>query len=110
MTEKAPSKAKATKPKADAGFNFERSIEQLETLVAAMEDGELSLEDSLEAFEKGIKLTRECQSALRQAEQKVLVLMDESGTTQDLKLEDETDENPFLSDTSNLKRANHCSI
>ncbi|MDP5073871.1 MAG: exodeoxyribonuclease VII small subunit, partial [OM182 bacterium] len=79
----------------DAGFNFERSIEQLETLVAAMEDGELSLEDSLEAFEKGIKLTRECQSALRQAEQKVLVLMDESGTTQDLKLEDETDENPF---------------
>ena len=46
MTEKAPSKAKATKPKADAGFNFERSIEQLETLVAAMEDGELSLEDS----------------------------------------------------------------
>ena len=60
-----------------------------------MEDGELSLEDSLEAFEKGIKLTRECQSALRQAEQKVQVLMDESGTTQDLKLEDETDENPF---------------
>ena len=110
MTEKAPSKAKATKPKADAGFNFERSIEQLETLVAAMEDGELSLEDSLEAFEKGIKLTRECQSALRQAEQKVLVLMDESGTTQDLTLEDETDENPFESDTSNLKRANHCSI
>ena len=95
MTEKAPNKAKATKPKADAGFNFERSIEQLETLVAAMEDGELSLEDSLEAFEKGIKLTRECQSALRQAEQKVQVLMDESGTTQDLKLEDETDENPF---------------
>lgn len=95
MTEKAPNKAKATKLKADAGFNFERSIEQLETLVAAMEDGELSLEDSLEAFEKGIKLTRECQSALRQAEQKVQVLMDESGTTQDLKLEDETDEDPF---------------
>ena len=95
MTEKAPSKAKISKPKADAGFNFECSIEQLETLVAAMEDGELSLEDSLEAFEKGIKLTRECQSALRLAEQKVQVLMDESGTTQDLKLEDETDENPF---------------
>ena len=95
MTEKNPSKAKAATPKADVGFNFERSIEQLETLVAAMEDGELSLEDSLEAFEKGIKLTRECQSALRQAEQKVLVLMDESGTTQDLTLEDETDENPF---------------
>ena len=95
MTEKDPIKAKATEPKADAGFNFERSIEQLESLVAAMEDGELSLEDSLEAFEKGIKLTRECQSALRQAEQKVQVLMDESGTTQDLKLEDETDENPF---------------
>ena len=81
--------------KAGAGFNFERSLEQLETLVAAMEDGELSLEESLEAFEKGVKLTRECQTALRQAEQKVQVLLDESGTTQDLRLEDEPDESPF---------------
>ena len=95
MTEKTPNKAKATKPRADTGFNFESSIEQLEELVSAMEDGELTLEDSLAAFEKGIKLTRECQTALRQAEQKVQVLLDESGTTQDLKLEDESGEIPF---------------
>jgi exodeoxyribonuclease VII small subunit len=95
MSEKAASKTKAAKTKAGAGFNFEGSLEQLETLVAAMEDGELSLEESLEAFEKGVKLTRECQTALRQAEQKVQVLLDESGTTQDLNLEDEPDESPF---------------
>ncbi|MGA1072635.1 MAG: exodeoxyribonuclease VII small subunit [Pseudohongiellaceae bacterium] len=95
MSEKAASKTKATKTKAGTGFNFEDSLEQLETLVAAMEDGELSLEESLEAFEKGVKLTRECQTALRQAEQKVQVLLDESGTTQDLNLEDEPDESPF---------------
>ena len=95
MSEKAASKTKATKTKAGAGFNFEGSLAQLETLVAAMEDVELSLEESLEAFEKGVKLTRECQTALRQAEQKVQVLLDESGTTQDLNLEDEPDESPF---------------
>ena len=50
MSEKAASKTKATKTKAGAGFNFEGSLAQLETLVAAMEDGELSLEESLEAF------------------------------------------------------------
>lgn len=81
MTEKAAAK-KSTKSKATTGFNFEESIEKLEELVSAMEDGDLSLEDSLAAFETGIKLTRECQAALRQAEQKVQVLMDESGTTQ----------------------------
>ena len=65
--------------KKQADFNFEGALEQLEELVASMEDGELSLEDSLKAFEKGIKLTRECQTALKNAEQKVQVLLDESG-------------------------------
>jgi exodeoxyribonuclease VII small subunit len=65
--------------KKQADFDFEAALEQLEELVASMEDGELSLEDSLKAFEKGIKLTRECQTALKNAEQKVQVLLDESG-------------------------------
>lgn len=60
-------------------LNFERNLEQLETLVTEMESGELSLEDSLSAFEKGIKLTRECQSALQTAEQKVQKLIEENG-------------------------------
>jgi exodeoxyribonuclease VII small subunit len=60
-------------------FNFEVALAELEGLVDAMEDGELSLEDSLEAFEKGVKLTRECQQALVQAEQKVQILMQDGG-------------------------------
>ncbi len=60
-------------------LNFERNLEQLESLVNDMESGELSLEDSLSAFEKGIKLTRECQSALQKAEQKVQKLIEENG-------------------------------
>ena len=57
-------------------------MQELETLVTSMEDGELSLEDSLQAFEKGIKLTRECQSALKKAEQKVQILSNENGDTE----------------------------
>ena len=60
-------------------IDFEASLEQLEKLVEDMEDGELSLEDSLSAFEKGIKLTRECQQALAEAEQKVQLLLEKDG-------------------------------
>jgi len=72
--------------KKQADFDFEAALEQLEELVASMEDGELSLEDSLKAFEKGIKLTRECQTALKNAEQRVQVLLDESGEPEDFEL------------------------
>ena len=61
----------ATKKKAP---NFEEALEQLENIVENMESGELSLEDALVAFENGIKLTRECQQALKDAEQKIEVL------------------------------------
>ena len=61
--------------KKQASFDFEKALEELEELVSSMEDGELSLEGSLQAFEKGIKLTRECQAALKKAEQKVRVLI-----------------------------------
>ena len=54
--------------------NFELALEELETLVASMETGELTLDQSLQAFERGIVLTRACQSALRQAELKVQAL------------------------------------
>jgi exodeoxyribonuclease VII small subunit len=72
--------------KKQANFNFEGALEQLEELVASMEDGELSLEDSLKAFEKGIKLTRECQTALKNAEQKVQILLDESSEPEGFEL------------------------
>lgn len=55
--------------------DFEQSLAQLEALVTKMEKGELSLEESLKAFEEGISLTRECQARLAAAEQQVNLLM-----------------------------------
>ncbi|MCH2346695.1 MAG: exodeoxyribonuclease VII small subunit [Pseudomonadales bacterium] len=72
-------------------FNFEQALENLEELVTAMEEGELSLEESLQAFEKGIKLTRECQSALKKAEQKVQVLINEDGDTEEFETKEDND-------------------
>jgi len=56
-------------------MSFEKKLNLLEKIVKDMEEGELSLENSLKAFEEGIKLTRECQSQLNEAEQKVKVLL-----------------------------------
>mgnify|MGYP001416863852 CR=1 FL=1 len=58
-------------------LNFEAALSELESLVEKMESGELSLEESLKSFEKGIVLTRLCQKALSEAEQKVEILMSE---------------------------------
>lgn len=58
--------------------DFEPTLRELEALVEAMEKGDLTLEDSLKAFERGIALTRQCQQALNVAEQKVKVLMDKT--------------------------------
>lgn len=74
----------------DPILNFEESLASLEAIVSSMEDGELSLEESLQAFEKGIRLTRECQSALHKAEQKVQVLMSENGEPEAMDLEGES--------------------
>lgn len=60
-------------------FQFEDSLARLEELVELMESGELSLEDSLKAFEEGVKLTRDCQKALDQAEQSVQLLLEKNG-------------------------------
>ncbi len=56
-------------------FNFEKSLEGLNKLVQKLEQGGLSLEESLKTFEEGISLTRRCQEALKSAEQKVQVLL-----------------------------------
>ncbi|CAA0090807.1 exodeoxyribonuclease VII small subunit [Zhongshania aliphaticivorans] len=65
-------------PKAKT-VNFETSLTELEKLVQSMESGELSLEDSLKAFESGMQLSRDCQQALADAEQKVQLLMEKDG-------------------------------
>ncbi|SDJ95335.1 exodeoxyribonuclease VII small subunit [Microbulbifer yueqingensis] len=58
---------------------FEQALEELEQLVERLEGGDLPLEDALADFERGVKLTRECQQKLASAEQKVKVLMEEGG-------------------------------
>lgn len=55
-------------------INFEKSIAELEAIVAQLEKGELSLESSLKQFENGIMLARKCQDALNLAEQKIEIL------------------------------------
>jgi exodeoxyribonuclease VII small subunit len=56
-------------------IDFEQSLAELETVVERLEHGELPLEDALRQFERGIELARSCQSALKQAEQKVEILL-----------------------------------
>ena len=66
-----------TEQDSEEGFDFEQALQELETLVEQMEQGELSLEQSLREFERGIALTRACQKALSEAEQKVRILTEE---------------------------------
>lgn len=62
-----------------AKADFETALAELESLVERMEQGDLSLEETLRQFERGIRLTRACQTALKTAEQKVEVLLRQSG-------------------------------
>lgn len=70
-----------------AAVDFEKSLADLQTLVERLESGELSLEDSLTAFEQGIGLTRDCQSALAQAEHKVQQLLERDGELEEVPFE-----------------------
>lgn len=65
--------------KKSEAFDFEKALKELETLVERMEAGDLSLEESLKDFERGVALTRACQKALAEAEQKVQILLNEEG-------------------------------
>ncbi len=55
-------------------FDFEKALKELETLVQNMEQGDMDLEASLQAFERGVALTRDCQKALSEAEARVRML------------------------------------
>ncbi|MBB3059813.1 MULTISPECIES: exodeoxyribonuclease VII small subunit [Microbulbifer] len=69
---------------------FEQALEELEELVERLEAGDLPLEEALADFERGVKLTRECQQKLASAEQKVKVLMEESGSIRELPFDEDT--------------------
>jgi exodeoxyribonuclease VII small subunit len=79
----------ARKPQA---VDFEKALAELEKQVTLLESGDLSLEESLKSFEAGIRLTRECQQALTEAEQKVRILLEKSdGSVAFKPLNDEED-------------------
>ena len=70
-------------------LDFEAAIKELESLVERMEQGDQSLEQSLKDFERGVELTRTCQKALKQAEQKVQLLLEKSGQAELTPFDDE---------------------
>lgn len=61
--------------------SFEESINELENIVHQLEEGDLSLEASLELFEKGVKLSRDCRDRLTKAERRIEVLMKDADGT-----------------------------
>mgnify|MGYP001981296521 FL=1 len=63
---------------AEKKINLENSLANLESIVEELESGDLPLEKAMKKFEEGIKLTRGCQAALREAEQKVDILLKSS--------------------------------
>ncbi len=65
-------------PKKTNVINFEKTFAELEELVKKMEGGDLSLEESLKYFERGMLLTKNCQQALNKAEQKVRILLEKN--------------------------------
>ncbi len=70
-----------TEQPADATpVDFERSLAELEALVEHLEKGDLPLDDALKSFERGVALTRQCQGALKAAQQKVEILLNNSTT------------------------------
>ena len=68
--------------------DFEKSLQNLEKIVSNMESGELGLEESLAQFEKGIKLAKNCQDTLSNAELRVEQLIEKNGLQQTVPLED----------------------
>jgi exodeoxyribonuclease VII small subunit len=73
-------------------IDFEKNLGALEAIVHQLEEGQLSLEDALNAFEQGVALTRECQAALTEAQQRVQLLIQKNGDSELLDFTANTDE------------------
>ena len=65
--------------KSDQAIDLEKALAELEALVDELESGELPLDKAMARFERGVSLTRDCQKALSEAEQKVAILMQDAG-------------------------------
>jgi exodeoxyribonuclease VII small subunit len=82
---------KPTRKSAPKKIDLEKSLADLEALVERLESGDLKLDQALVEFERGIKLTRECQTALSEAEQKVEILMKKTQDADPTPFEPESD-------------------
>jgi exodeoxyribonuclease VII small subunit len=77
----------AAKPKK---LDYEAAVKELEALVERLEEGDISLEESLKLYERGVLLTRDCQESLQAAEQKVQMLLQQAGQTNMVDFDPET--------------------
>ena len=68
--------------KEDKQIDFESSLKELESIVAKLEDENISLEDSVQSFEVGVNLVKECQKQLQKAELKIKKLLDDGTSTE----------------------------
>ena len=71
-------------------LDYEAAVKELEALVERLEDGDISLEESLKLYERGVLLTRDCQESLQAAEQKVQMLLQQSGQSNMVDFDPET--------------------
>ena len=69
-------------------FNFNKGLSKLEEIINKMDSGELSLEESLKFFEEGVKIHRQCHSALKNAEQRISVLTESDEYNEERSFED----------------------
>jgi len=83
---------KSKPQKTEKSPDFEQSLGELEALVAKLEQGDVPLEDALKTFERGVALTRQCQTALRTAQQKVELLLARNGTEEVVDFADDEDD------------------
>ncbi len=66
-----------------AKANFEDNMEKLEKIVTELEKGELNLDDSISKFEEGIKISKECNKILEEAEKKITILLEKDGNIEE---------------------------
>lgn len=69
--------------------NFEESMKKLETIVTELENGNLNLNESVKKFEEGMKIAKQCNNILEDAEKKITILLEEDGELKEEKFETE---------------------
>lgn len=69
--------------------NFEESMKKLETIVTELENGNLNLDESVKKFEEGMKIAKQCNNILEDAEKKITILLEEDGELREEKFETE---------------------